>query len=51
MMRREVPVYLITGFLEAGKTRFIIDTLHDPSFNDGSPTLIIVSPQRISSSS
>ncbi|MBQ6655187.1 MAG: hypothetical protein IJM79_06675 [Erysipelotrichaceae bacterium] len=45
MMRREVPVYLITGFLEAGKTRFIIDTLHDPSFNDGSPTLIIVCEQ------
>ena len=44
-MRREVPVYLITGFLESGKTRFIIDTLHDPQFNDGSSTLIIVCEQ------
>lgn len=44
-MRREVPVYLITGFLESGKTRFIIDTLHDPAFNDGSSTLIIACEQ------
>ncbi|MBO4537630.1 MAG: hypothetical protein J5694_02060 [Erysipelotrichaceae bacterium] len=44
-MRREVPIYLITGFLEAGKTSFIKETLHDPSFNDGSSTLIIVCEQ------
>jgi len=30
----EVAVYLFTGFLEAGKTKFIIDTLADPNFNN-----------------
>ena len=30
----EVAVYLFTGFLEAGKTKFIIDTLGDPNFNN-----------------
>ena len=28
----DVPVFLITGFLEAGKTRFIGETLSDPGF-------------------
>ncbi len=28
----ETPVYLFTGFLEAGKTRFIRETLADPNF-------------------
>ncbi|MBQ7333034.1 MAG: TIGR03943 family protein [Clostridia bacterium] len=30
----EVAVYLFTGFLEAGKTKFIIETLSDPNFNN-----------------
>ena len=30
----EVAVYLFTGFLEAGKTKFIIETLADPNFNN-----------------
>ena len=30
----EVPVYLFTGFLEAGKTRFMQETLSDKSFFD-----------------
>ena len=30
----EIPVYLFTGFLEAGKTGFIADTMKDPNFND-----------------
>ncbi len=39
----EIPVYLFTGFLEAGKTKFITETLHDPNFNDGKhPYLLIV---------
>ena len=25
----EIPVYLLTGFLEAGKTQFIQETLED----------------------
>ena len=32
---REVPVYLFTGFLDAGKTTFIQETLEDPQFNGG----------------
>ena len=26
----EIPVYLFTGFLEAGKTKFIQETLENP---------------------
>ena len=38
----EVPVYLFTGFLEAGKTKFIQETLCDKRFNDGGRILLIV---------
>ncbi len=37
----EVPVYLFTGFLEAGKTTFIRDTLADPRFNQGERILLL----------
>ena len=30
----EVPVYLLTGFIESGKTSFLQDTLADPNFFD-----------------
>lgn len=30
----EIAVYLFTGFLEAGKTKFITETLQDDNFND-----------------
>ena len=36
-----VPVYLFTGFLEAGKTKFIQETLEDRRFNRGERTLIL----------
>ena len=39
---KEVPVYLFTGFLEAGKTRFIQDTLEDKRFCNGESTLLLV---------
>ncbi len=39
---REVPVYLFTGFLEAGKTKFIQETLEDPRFCNGEKTLLLV---------
>ena len=39
---RETPVYLFTGFLDAGKTTFIQETLEDPSFNDGQNTLVLL---------
>ena len=37
----EMPVYLFTGFLEAGKTTCIQDTLADPEFNTGEPILLV----------
>jgi len=39
----EVAVYLFTGFLEAGKTRFISETLRDPNFNDGKRKYLLIS--------
>ena len=41
----ELPVYLFTGFLEAGKTKYIQETLEDPDFCDGQPTLLLVCEQ------
>ena len=41
-MEREIPVYLFTGFLEAGKTQFMQGTLEDPRFCDGENTLILM---------
>lgn len=38
----ELPVYLFTGFLEAGKTKFIQETLEDVRFNAGEKTLLLV---------
>lgn len=38
----EIPVYLFTGFLEAGKTRLIQETMEDGDFNAGEPTLILL---------
>ena len=35
----DVSVYLFTGFLEAGKTKFIQETLCDRRFNRGEKTL------------
>ncbi|MBQ8288727.1 MAG: hypothetical protein IJX76_08180 [Clostridia bacterium] len=40
--RKELPVYLFTGFLEAGKTKTLQETLSDPDFNTGEPMLLIV---------
>lgn len=39
---KEVPVYLFTGFLDAGKTTFIQETLEDPQFNGGENTLVLL---------
>lgn len=38
----EIPIYLFTGFLEAGKTRFIQETLQDKRFNTGERTLLLL---------
>ena len=38
----DMPVYLFLGFLEAGKTKFIQETLEDKRFNSGERTLVLV---------
>ncbi len=38
----EIPVYLFTGFLDAGKTTFIQGTLEDARFNSGERTLVLL---------
>ena len=38
----DIPVYLFTGFLEAGKTKFIKETMQDENFNDGNRKYLIV---------
>ncbi|MDR0889372.1 MAG: outer membrane insertion C- signal [Oscillospiraceae bacterium] len=37
-----IPVYVFTGFLDAGKTKFIQETLYDKRFNSGERTLLLV---------
>lgn len=37
----EIPVFIINGFLESGKTSFIQDTLESEDFNDGAKSLVI----------
>ena len=41
-MMEEIPVYLFTGFLDAGKTKFIQETLEDVRFNNGESTLLLL---------
>ncbi len=38
----QIPVYVFTGFLDSGKTKFIQETLEDPRFNAGEKTLLLV---------
>ena len=38
----DLPVYLFTGFLEAGKTKFIQETLEDNRFHKGERTLLLL---------
>ena len=37
-----MPVYLFTGFLESGKTKFIQETLEDKRFCNKEKTLLLV---------
>ena len=46
-MSAKIPVYLFTGFLEAGKTKAIQETMEDPRFNDGERTLILLCEEGI----
>ncbi len=36
-----IPVYVFTGFLDAGKTKFIQETLEDPGSTPGERTLLL----------
>ncbi len=38
----QIPVYAFTGFLDAGKTKFIQETLEDERFNAGERTLLLI---------
>ena len=38
----EIPVYLFTGFLDAGKSTFLQSTLEDNRFNNGERTLVLL---------
>ncbi len=40
--KKQIPVYLFTGFIESGKTQFITETLKEDQFKDGLTTLYIV---------
>ena len=42
MFERDVPVYLITGFLESGKTRFLDFTIRQQYFQIPDLTLLLV---------
>lgn len=43
----DLPVYLFTGFLEGGKTKFVQETLEDSRFNKGERTLLILCEEGI----
>jgi len=43
----DVPIYLVTGFLESGKTTFLQGVLGDPDFSQGERTLLIVCEEGI----
>lgn len=43
----EIPVYLFTGFLESGKTKFVQETLEDANFNNGENILLLVCEEGI----
>ena len=39
---KQIPVYVFTGLLDSGKTKFIQETLEDERFNAGERTLLLV---------
>ena len=47
MARDMIPVYLFTGFLESGKTKFIQESMEDEKFNSGEKTLLLVCEEGI----
>ena len=47
MKRKEIPVYVFTGFLESGKTKFIQETFEDERFSEPFKTLLLVCEEGI----
>ncbi len=45
--KKEVPVYLFFGFLESGKTSFIVETMKEGQFRDGKRTAYIICEEGI----
>ena len=39
---KEVPVFLVTGFLEGGKSTFVKEIFNDPEFAQGENITLIV---------
>lgn len=42
MAQQSIPVYVLAGFLESGKTTMIRELLEDTEFTEGEKTLLIV---------
>ena len=43
----DIPVYFFTGFLESGKTTFLLDVLLEQDFNEGEKALVIACEEGI----
>ncbi len=46
-MNPQIPLYIFTGFLEAGKTKAIQETMEDSRFHDGDRTLFLLCEEGI----
>jgi hypothetical protein len=46
-MASQIPLYVFTGFLEAGKTKAIQETMQDKRFHDGEKTLLLLCEEGI----
>lgn len=44
---KQVPVFLVTGFLEGGKTTFVKEIFNDPDFADGDKVVLIACEEGI----
>ena len=42
MANNPIPVYVFTGFLESGKTKFIKEILADPNFTENEVTALLL---------
>ena len=43
----KIPVFVVHGFLEGGKTRFALETLADEYFSDGERNLVLACEEGI----